>query len=220
MNSRGRRPQRAAWTSGGSRGPAGSGERIVSPGTRTCVREYRPFPDHDSRNARQRRIEVPLMLRARGVPHDARILEVGCGRGVALHAIHARRTPALLVGLDIDAALLSQAESAHAELVCGDVREMPFPDACFDVCVDFGTCYHIARPLDALREIARVLRPGGRFCHETPLSQLMSHPVRWGFRRLPWSAVPELEPARRAGLWSVRLRTARAPRDRGSRRAA
>src|SRR3954452_20204718 len=133
MNSRGRRPQRAAWTSGGSRGPAGSGERIVSPGTRTCVREYRPFPDHDSRNARQQRIEVPLMLRALNVPHDARVLEVGCGRGVALPAIQEHRTPTLLVGLDIDAELLSQADGTRAELVCGDVRAMPFPDESFDV---------------------------------------------------------------------------------------
>ena len=178
----------------------------MSPGTRTGVREYRPFPDHDSRNTRQQRLEVPLMLRALGVPHDARILEVGCGRGVALPAIQEHRSPARLVGLDIDRTLLSQADETQAELVCGDVRAMPFRDASFDVCVDFGTCYHIARPLDALREIARVLRPGGRFCHETPLSQLISHPVRWGFRLLPWNAVPELEPARRAGLWSVRRR--------------
>jgi ubiquinone/menaquinone biosynthesis C-methylase UbiE len=192
----------------------------VSPGTRLIVREYRPFRDHDSRNSRQQRIEVPLMLRALDVPHDAAILEIGCGRGVALPAIQEHRTPSRLVGLDIDAELLSQADPAEAELVCGDVRAMPFPDASFDVCVDFGTCYHIARPLDALREIARVLRPGGRFCHETPLSQLISHPVRWGFRRLPWSAVPELEPARRAGLWSVRLRTPRVPPDRESPRAA
>jgi ubiquinone/menaquinone biosynthesis C-methylase UbiE len=184
------------------------------------VQEYRPFPDHDSRNCRQQRIEVPLMLRALGVPRNARILEVGCGRGVALPAIREHRAPARLVGLDIDRTLLSQADESQAELVCGDVRAMPFADASFDVCLDFGTCYHIARPLDALREIARVLRPGGRFCHETPLSQLVSHPVRWGFRLLPWSDVPELEPARRAGLWSVRLRAARVPPGRGSPSAA
>jgi ubiquinone/menaquinone biosynthesis C-methylase UbiE len=184
------------------------------------MREYRPFPDHETRNSRQQRLEVPLMLRALGVPHDARILEVGCGRGVALPAIQEHRTPARLVGLDIDPELLAHAADTPAELVLGDVRAMPFADASFDVCVDFGTCYHIARPLDALREIARVLRPGGRFCHETPLSQLISHPVRWGFRLLPWSAVPELLPERRAGLWSARLRTPRVPPDRGSPGAA
>src|SRR3954469_21506703 len=114
MNARGRRPQRAAWTSGGSRGPSGSGERIVSPGTRTGVREYRPFPDHDMRNAGPRRLEVPVMLRALGVPYDARILEVGCGRGVALPAIREHRAPARLVGLDIDPELLSHADDTHA----------------------------------------------------------------------------------------------------------
>jgi SAM-dependent methyltransferase len=173
--------------------------------------EYQPFPDVAARNRRQQALEVPLFLSLLGVPHGARLLEVGCGRGIALPPIARQCAPARLVGLDVDEALLEAAAENVAglpvELVCADVRELPFADASFDAVIDFGTTYHIGRPLDALREISRVLAAGGRFCHETPLAQALSHPVRWGGRRLPWAQVPELRYGRRSLLWSCRRRT-------------
>ena len=118
-----------------------------------------------------------------------------------------------MVGLDVDRELLDEAAVNLAglpvELVCGDVRALPFADASFDVVIDFGTTYHIGRPLGALREIARVLAPGGRFCHETPLAQALSHPWRWAGRTLPWTEIPEMGGGRRTVLWSCRMRAAR-----------
>lgn len=169
--------------------------------------DYRPFPNEEGRNTRQQAIEIPLMIAALGLPRGGRVLEVGCGRGVALPVFARRLRPARLAGLDIDAALLEVAErrvreeGIAAELVPGDVRRMPFPDAAFDLVIDFGTCYHIARPEAALSEIARVLAPGGLFVEETRLSQLLSHPVRsWG-RSVPWCAERRLVRVRGAGLW-------------------
>ena len=176
---------------------------------------YRRFPNEDGRNRRQAALEVPAMVRSLGLGRSLRVLEIGCGRGIALPALERWCRPVRLVGLDPDRALLAEARAhtsaraCRAELVEGDVRRIPFPAAAFDLVVDFGTCYHIDHPDRALREIARVLRPGGLFVHETRLSQLLAHPVRsWG-RRIPWERAPSLQRHRTAGLWSARLRTAR-----------
>ena len=176
--------------------------------------EYRPFPDMGRRNLYQEVLEVPAMVRALELPRGRRVLEVGCGRGVALAPLLRWLRPKRLTGLDVDRQLLEIAaarlrglpgEQALA-LVEGDVRELPFPSGSFDVVIDFGTCYHVARRAQALREIARVLAPGGLLVHETRANQLVSHPVRsWG-RSLPWSAVPQLVLQRHTLLWAARVK--------------
>ena len=176
--------------------------------------EYRPFPDVARRDAWQERCEVPALVRLLGLPKGRRVLEVGCGRGVALPPLSDGLRPSRLAGLDVDASFVAAAAARlrrrrrAAELYVADVRRMPFPDGAFDLVVDFGTCYHVARREAALREIARVLASGGLFVHETRASQLLSHPVRGRGRRLPWPAVPELVPARHAVLWAARLKAA------------
>ena len=171
---------------------------------------YRPFPTKRGRNWRQQHLEIPLFASLLELPAHARVLEVGCGRGVGLPAIGERCRPARLVGIDFDADLLAEArevsvdETVRLELLEADVRAMPFADESFDLVIDFGTCYHVERPWQALQEISRVLQPGGIFAHETPLNQLLSHPIRAGGRRLPWTAAPDLRPWRRALLWEAR----------------
>jgi ubiquinone/menaquinone biosynthesis C-methylase UbiE len=179
---------------------------------RRAEREYRPFPNESGRNTRQAAIEVPLMVRALGLPAGGRVLEVGCGRGVAMPALARLLGPARLAGLDLDADLLEEARARAdaagiaVELVPGDVRHMPFPEGSFDLVVDFGTCYHIAGAAQALAEIARVLGPGGLFVHETPLSQLFAHPLRSFGRRMPWRSASGFERHRGALLWTARRR--------------
>jgi ubiquinone/menaquinone biosynthesis C-methylase UbiE len=176
--------------------------------------EYRPFPDEEGRNNRQSQLEIPAMVRALGIPSGRRILEVGCGRGVALPVIARLCSPRILVGLDIDPELLVEAAAnlrehgTTAQLCTGDVRRMPFADEAFDVIIDFGTLFHIAKPQAASAEIARVLAPGGIFVHETTVSQLLSHPVRSRGRRLPRMEHDGLRQKRWAMLWASRTKGA------------
>jgi len=174
--------------------------------------EYRPFPNEHGRNWRQEHVEIPLMLRSLRLPRRARVLEIGCGRGIALPTLARHLTPARLVGIDIDLTLLADAQrrlretGTRAELIVADVRCLPFPDGYFDLIIDFGTCFHVARADQALNEVARTLRFAGIFATETRLSQLLSHPIRSRGRSLPWRAAETLAPRRRAGLWQSHWR--------------
>jgi ubiquinone/menaquinone biosynthesis C-methylase UbiE len=177
--------------------------------TRAIV-DYRPFPDLEWRNLLQRSLEVPLLVRLLRLPRGGRILEVGCGRGIGLQALARLLEPDELTGIDVDDALLGRAEAelreheVTARLLRADVRELPFDSGSFDTVVDFGTCYHVPRPEEALREIGRVLVPGGLFVHESAVAQVLAHPTRASRRSLPWNAVPELRPRRSAFLWSLK----------------
>lgn len=179
-------------------------------GVRT--REYRPFPNVPGRNGRQESVEIPMMARILDLPKGARVLEIGCGRGIGLAVLARMLEPSRLVGLDVDAHLLGEADrylraaGITARLVRGDARRLPFPPGSFDMAIDFGTCYHIAFPAHALREVSRVLADGGLFVHETRWAQLFSHPIRSFGRAMPHDAAPNLAVTRWAGLWCVRER--------------
>jgi SAM-dependent methyltransferase len=180
------------------------------------VKEYVPFGNVDARNGLQERIEIPLMIRALSIPKGLRILEVGCGRGVALPVFLERLAPAELWGVDVDPTLVGIARNriaAHrldATVVEGDVRALPFASGRFDLVIDFGTCYHVSGGREgarlALGEIARVLAPGGMFVHETPVAQHLAHPLRSFARTLPWSGAP-FSFSRTGMLWSARVRS-------------
>jgi ubiquinone/menaquinone biosynthesis C-methylase UbiE len=99
---------------------------------------------------------------------SAQILDVGCGTG-SLLADLARSGANSLAGVDLAPKILDVAReklsSAHAsaDLRAADVEDLlPWPAAFFDVATLTGTLHHFYRPRDALREIFRVLRPGGR----------------------------------------------------------
>jgi SAM-dependent methyltransferase len=183
--------------------------------------EYKSFPNVPARNGLQASIEVPALISALRLPRGGRILEIGCGRGIALPVFHSLLRPERLVGLDIDPELVAAAvdyvDGLPIEVVHGDARDLPFEDNSFDLVVDFGTCYHIDDPASAMREVGRVLRERGMFVHETPVSQHLAHPIRSLGRTLPWRQVRELQRFRTALLWSVRTKVStRATRRRGA----
>jgi ubiquinone/menaquinone biosynthesis C-methylase UbiE len=96
----------------------------------------------------------------------AAALEIGYGAGAVLMAL----APVVddLHGLDLDAdADVVQgrlaARGMRASLVRGSVYELPYPEARFDLVVCFSVFEHLHEYRKGLREVARVLRPGGRF---------------------------------------------------------
>ncbi len=106
------------------------------------------------------------------IGRDVRVLDVGIGTGSASAALveAIRRTGGAVwrvTGVDISPEMLRVAarnlarEDTHLDGVDGSAECLPFPDATFDIVVAAHVIEHVARPLRALAEIERVLRPGG-----------------------------------------------------------
>lgn len=111
-------------------------------------------------------IEHRVVLDMMGGLVGLRLLDVGCGDGTLICAAAARG--AMVAGIDADPAMLAAARQRmaraglEAALREGRVEELPFPDASFDVVASVTVLCFVGDAGRALREMARVLRPGGR----------------------------------------------------------
>jgi len=117
------------------------------------------------------------------------VLEVGCGAAQCAGWVAAHG--ARVVGVDASGAMLRAAVPPVLEavehsggptgtgrlgLVQADARRLPFADASFDLAFSsYGAVPFVADPDRLMREVARVLRPGGRWVFAIP------HPIRWAF---------------------------------------
>ena len=98
----------------------------------------------------------------------AKILEVGCGRGAGACLILEKFRPAALHALDLDQRMIRQAlaylnpeQRRRISLYVGDVFRLPYRDGTLDGVFGFGVLHHLPDWRGGLREIARVLKPGG-----------------------------------------------------------
>jgi SAM-dependent methyltransferase len=110
----------------------------------------------------------------------ARVLEVGAGSAPCSRWL--LRAGAWPVALDLSARMLRHAADlgrstrAAVPLVQADAAALPFRDGAFDLaCSAFGAVPFVAEPRQVMREVARVLRPGGRWVFA------VNHPMRWMF---------------------------------------
>jgi SAM-dependent methyltransferase len=110
----------------------------------------------------------------------ASVLEVGCGAAPCARWL--RSQGADVVAVDLSAGMLRHAvalnekSGLHPALVQADAGDLPFADGAFDVaCTAFGAVPFVADSGRVMREVHRVLRPGGRWVFS------VTHPMRWIF---------------------------------------
>jgi SAM-dependent methyltransferase len=115
-----------------------------------------------TRQARWTRVVRNQLYRRVNLLRAERVLDVGCGTGVITEEM-AARCKGQVIGVDVDAAMVEFARTrgGQAEYRVGEAHELGFPDGHFDVVACHFLLMWVSFPLSALREMARVTRPGG-----------------------------------------------------------
>ncbi len=109
-------------------------------------------------------------------PDDARVLDVCCGSGVVGAAF--RGKVGHITGLDLTPQMLELAATRLDAVQRGDVYDLPFPAASFDLVTNREVLHLLPRPELPLAQIFRVLRPGGTF--------IVGQMVPYGPEDAPW----------------------------------
>lgn len=106
----------------------------------------------------------------------ARILDIGCGTGLITRHLDGE----LIVALDINRWAIERAKlrSPGGEFIVGDAENLSLRPDIFDAVICTQTLEHLPRPENAVKEIFRVLKPGGLFIGSIP----SKNPI-WKFRK-------------------------------------
>lgn len=106
---------------------------------------------------------VEAVLDAADVGPDKGMLDLACGTGK--HAVAAVARGARVNGLDLSEAMVAQAKAScpGADIDVGDAQDLPYEEKSFDAVVCGFGLLHFPDAHAAVAEVARILRPGGRF---------------------------------------------------------
>lgn len=118
-------------------------------------------------------------------------LDIACGTGAAFRIL--RPLCRRVVGIDFSQGMLDQAranldaskggEDCPVELIRGEIMQLPFENE-FDLAVTVGSLGHVPRGQESefVRQVAKALRPGGRFAIVTPNMPPLTSPAYWAAR--------------------------------------
>ena len=109
---------------------------------------------------------VPWLLSDPGP--GAQVVDLGCGRGDSVDVFRAADPAVRWVGVDLpESAEVSERTRDDAEFLTFDGVHLPFGDASVDLVFCKQVLEHVERPHELVADVARVLRPGGRFAGST-----------------------------------------------------
>lgn len=96
------------------------------------------------------------------------ILDLGCGEGLTVDLFRKSVPGAKWIGLDIESSQeVDRRKRTDAEFCSYDGVNIPFTENCFDLIYCHQVFEHVQKPIDLIREISRVLKPGGVFIGST-----------------------------------------------------
>ena len=131
----------------------------------------------------QRQLEARILKRLGGSMHGGLALEIGCGRGIGTRIIREEFGADSVHAFDLDpnmvkiARRMTQDAEKHTAFWVGNAVTIPSRNDSFDAVFDFGAIHHIVNWRDAIGEVFRVFKPGGRFYVEEILRKYIVHPL-------------------------------------------
>jgi SAM-dependent methyltransferase len=200
------------------RGPDPRRRPSADPGLETTLAAFSDLAYRDAFWP-QRRYEDAcdrIALRAFLPRSGGRLIEVGAGFGRLVDEYVGYREVVLL---DASEALLQAARERfggdpRVTITAGDAYRLPFPDASFDAAVCIRVIHHFEDPGPAIRELGRVVRPGGVLVLESANKRNLKAVLAYWLRRQDWS--PFDRGSRRYAGVRVLARSASAGRPRRS----
>ncbi len=103
---------------------------------------------------------------AKGLPSGARVLDVGCGRGVLLKSLADQGCEAF--GFEISETAAAGLDPRVDLRIANSLMDAEYPDHFFDQVVIWHVLEHVPNPLEVMQEIRRILKPGGRVAVSVP----------------------------------------------------
>lgn len=138
------------------------------------------------RSSVQRKKESAVFERFGGKTQGAKVLEIGCGRGIGTEIIFEQFGAGEVDAFDLDPQMIRLAEkrlskfpAERLRLFVGDAERIDAPDSSYDAVFDFGIIHHVPLWQNAVKEVARVLKPGGKFYFEEVTQKALN---RWFYR--------------------------------------
>lgn len=146
------------------------------------IRDYEKFPMGVGRMPTRWNLKFDELARVISlVPPGAKVLEVGCGGGQFISVAADRYPDRRFLGCDLSSRAITAAvaSDARTSFAMADVQRLPYADASIDMVIGLDIFEHLPDPHAALLEVARILKPGGRFYVFMPCED-----TRWSIMRL------------------------------------
>jgi len=135
-------------------------------------------PEWDARMVRSQS-KIDAILDAAGVCPGAQVLDVACGTGVLFEDYLARGV-VKVVGVDLSPEMVRVARrkypQSHIQVCCADIEEVELKTR-FDCCVVYNALPHFPDPHRLIKNLSRLVKPGGRLCiaHGMSRAMLIAH---------------------------------------------
>ncbi|MBI3032771.1 class I SAM-dependent methyltransferase [Candidatus Woesearchaeota archaeon] len=145
----------------------------------------------------QKKIEIKRLRKYATLEKDKIVLEIGCGNGNGTTLIKQYFSPKKIYAIDLDPKMISLAKKKHnhdktINLSVGNAAKLKFKSNQFDAVIDFGIIHHIPNWKTCLKEIKRVLKPGGELILEdlsietfsTPFGRILKRILKHPYERM------------------------------------